>query len=319
MTQGDVSSVDGPSGDRAASAESPATPAPPPPEPTSTVAAAGAAPQDAGQWLDATCPYLRSTDGSWRSVVPQRGQRCWGQQPPVALEPLTQERLCRTEAHTRCEIFVAAEQGHLDALARDHVLPERLDGRFGVLVRPSTLVLDDSGPVRVALPVTVPAGRRTRVAIGLGVAGVLVVVALLAGLGGGAAPLPTQPPPIAFVSPSPVLLPTPTAPVTQAPATSAPATSAPATPLPTPVATPQPTPEPTPKPTPKATPTPTPTPTPSPSQSPGIRTTYRIHKGDTLAGIAAKFGVTKKQLRAVNDFGDPPHLRYGFVINIPYP
>ena len=200
-----------------------------------------------------------------------------------------------------CEIFVAAEQRHLDALARDHVAPERLDGRFGVMVRPSTLVLDDAGPARVQIPAAIPTTRNTRVALGLTLAGGVVIVALLAGLGGGGAPAPT-PPVIAFASPSP-------ASVTISPATPAPLPSAseapPSQPPPTPVVTPEPTPLPTPKPT--------------PQHSPGIRTTYRVKKGDTLAGIAAKYGVTTKQIRAVNDFGDPPHLRYGTLINIPFP
>ena len=46
------------------------------------------------------CPYLRSADGTWRSVVPQRGQRCWGQTPPAPLEPITQEG-CAAPRHTR--------------------------------------------------------------------------------------------------------------------------------------------------------------------------------------------------------------------------
>ena len=305
MTGGDLSGSDGAvAAGRASSEPIPPVSMPPSPGPTSASASPGATPQDAGQWLDATCPYLRSTDGSWRSVVPQHGQRCWGQQPPAALEPMTQERLCRTQAHTRCEVFVAAEQRHLDALTRDHVSPERLDGRFGVLVRPSTLVLDDSGPVRLPLPLPpgVIAGRRRRVAVGLGLAGLVVIVALLAGLGSGGGPQPTQSPPIAFVSPSPVVAratasptrsPTPrpthaTVTPTAVTPTAVTPTTVPATPVATPVSTP--------------VATPVPTPTPSPGQSPGIRTTYRVRKGDTLAGIAAKFGVTKKQLLAVNDF-----------------
>lgn len=256
-----------------------------------------AVPLDAGEWLDVCCPYLRSADGTWRSVVPQRGQRCWGQTPPAPLEPVTQERLCRTGAHTSCEIFVAAEARRSDALARDHLSSERLDGRFGVLVRPAPLVLD--GPVH---RVPINADRRTRVAAALAAAGGVVLVAFLAGLGGGG-PQPTQqPPPIAFVTPSP-------APgVSQGPGPTTPpgpSTSPAITPLPSePVTTPAP---------------PTPTAVPGPSATPRIARTYRVHRGDTLAKIAARFGVTKKQILAVNDLGDPPTLLYGTFINIPFP
>ena len=41
--------------------------------------------------------------------------------------------------------------------------------------------------------------------------------------------------------------------------------------------------------------------------------------GDTLGSIARKFGVTKAQLRAVNDLGNPPVLTLGQIINIPFP
>lgn len=254
--------------------------------------------QDAGQWLGATCPYLRSADGTWRSVVPQRGQRCWGQAPPAPLEPQTQERLCSTTAHTGCEIFLAAGQRHRDSLTRDHVAPERLDGRFGVMVRPSTLVLEESVR-RVQVPVAVSAGRRPRVALALALAGGVVLVAFMAGLGGSAPLASPTSPPVAFVSPTPAASSTPVETPTPQPSESVPA---PTQPVATPVVTPPPA-----------------TQEPTPGPSPRIRTTYRVKKGDTLDGIAAHFGVTRKQIRAVNDFGNPPHLRYGMLLNIPYP
>jgi LysM repeat protein len=65
-------------------------------------------------------------------------------------------------------------------------------------------------------------------------------------------------------------------------------------------------------------PTPTPTVGPVPTSTPGIARRYRVHPGDTLQFIADKFGVTKKQILAVNDLGDPPQLRYGTYINIPF-
>jgi LysM repeat protein len=72
---------------------------------------------------------------------------------------------------------------------------------------------------------------------------------------------------------------------------------------------------------PVVTPPPAATPTigPQPTSTPGIARRYRVHPGDTLAAIAAKFGVTRKQILAVNDLGDPPQLRFGVFINIPFP
>lgn len=46
---------------------------------------------------------------------------------------------------------------------------------------------------------------------------------------------------------------------------------------------------------------------------------YRVRPGDTLRTIAERFGVSVRQLRAVNDLGDPPRLQPGDIILVPLP
>ncbi len=83
-----------------------------------------------------------------------------------------------------------------------------------------------------------------------------------------------------------------------------------ATPTPTVTATPTPArPTPTPKPyTPPPTPTPTATPTPL---------IYTVEKGDTLLGIAKRFGVSVQALQDVNGIVDPRRLQIGQPLIIP--
>jgi LysM repeat protein len=260
-----------------------------PRSPAATIAPAPSLGSNAAEWLEVTCPYLRSADGTWRSVVPQRGQRCWGQVPPAPLDPSTQERLCRTAAHSRCDVFLAAEARRADALARDHLSVDRLDGRFGVLVRPVPLVLDSPGHSHVPQV----RGSRTRVAAaGVGIAA-LAIVAVAAALGGGNVPTATNPPPIAFVSPSPAATAGPTNSTPQASGAEPSSSAAPVV-------------------------TPTPQITPVPQPTPPVARTYRVRDGDTIRSIAAKFGVSRSQLRAVNDFGFPPVLTVGQLVNIPF-
>lgn len=93
------------------------------------------------------------------------------------------------------------------------------------------------------------------------------------------------------------------------------------TPTPSPVATPTPPATPTPSPTPEETPTPSPTatptpetPTPSPTPAPTI---YVVAAGDTLFGIAARFGVSAAALQAVNGITEPTNLNIGQQLIIP--
>jgi LysM repeat protein len=58
----------------------------------------------------------------------------------------------------------------------------------------------------------------------------------------------------------------------------------------------------------------TPPATPPPSTS---TTTYRVKAGDTMIGIAAKFGTTPKEIAALNGITDPSSLKVGQVLKIP--
>ncbi|MGC8960148.1 MAG: LysM peptidoglycan-binding domain-containing protein, partial [Chloroflexia bacterium] len=79
------------------------------------------------------------------------------------------------------------------------------------------------------------------------------------------------------------------------------------TPWPTSPATATPTPSPFPSPTPTATATPSPTPP----------RTYVVQKGDTLNEIAARFGISVRDLMDRNGITDPTKLQIGQVLIIP--
>lgn len=67
-------------------------------------------------------------------------------------------------------------------------------------------------------------------------------------------------------------------------------------------------PPPTPTPTPAATPTPTPAPQ-----------TYTVQAGDTLLGIAERFGITVEDLQAKNELADPNNISVGQKLQLPQP
>lgn len=62
--------------------------------------------------------------------------------------------------------------------------------------------------------------------------------------------------------------------------------------------------------------TPTPTPAPRPTPSPTV-TVYAVQAGDTLSGIAERFGVTVEDLVRVNRIVDPDSLQVGQELTIP--
>jgi LysM repeat protein len=206
----------------------------------------------------------------------------------------------------RCEIFLAAQQARVTSLAADHVSPQQLDGRFGLLIRPTPLILDRPVSLAAALPSRKP---RTLAGIAVGGLAALVLAIVLVALLGGGTPTAT-PTPFLAAGGSPSTAPS-GGPVGGE------------SPLPSPAATP---PESLPPITSEPS-TPNPTEPLSPSESaiageslpPGVARTYRVKRGDTLASIGEKFGVTPRQILAVNDLGDPPRLLFGQIINIPFP
>lgn len=66
-----------------------------------------------------------------------------------------------------------------------------------------------------------------------------------------------------------------------------------------------------------STPAPTPTPTPEPAPAPSPETTYTVVSGDTLSGIAARYGTTYQALAAYNGIANPNLIHPGQVIRIP--
>ena len=101
------------------------------------------------------------------------------------------------------------------------------------------------------------------------------------------------------------------------------AAPAPAKPTPTPTITPTPTPKPsasatpTPKPSASATPKPKASPTPSATPKPSAVKEYKVKPGDTLTGIASRFGTTSKILMKLNSISNADLLKIGQILKLP--
>jgi LysM repeat protein len=227
------------------------------------------------------CPFLVAASGGWRLAVPSREHRCGAVNPPSALSPQKQTRLCLTEGHLRCATFLAAAAAR-ESRVGSAAMPERVS-RWA-LAR-TTPVVEEVGGVRTTLAGML-ADRRRWPAI----PAMLLVVALatlgLSSLRGGGAVT-------ALASPSPQ-----------------PTTAA----VPTVSIAPTPSVEPTPEPSATAAPTapPTAAPTPAPTHA-----TYTVVSGDTLGAIAKQFGTTVQALMDLNGITDPGKLKIGQVLQIP--
>jgi LysM repeat protein len=236
--------------------------------------------------VDRVCPLL--------GLAGERGvtidgvdaaHRCFAEDPPSPLDRSTQAQLCLTDAHSRCERYLAyasrtgaATPGH--ASVGDGFVSTRL------LLAPQPAWRGMAGRARTA--------RLTPwVAVGAGVAALGLAGAAIAG------PLLGEPEPAAVASATPTMTPTPTPRATPSE-------------TPTPVPSPTPTQRPTPTPVP-ATPAPTPIPTPAPTP---VRT-YTVAEGDTLAAIADRFGTSVSALQAANGIDDPDEIVIGQVLVIP--
>jgi LysM repeat protein len=87
-----------------------------------------------------------------------------------------------------------------------------------------------------------------------------------------------------------------------------------ATPKPTVTPTPA---KPTPTPSASATPTPKPTVSPTPSPSASSGKTYKVKSGDTLTGIASRFGTTSKILMDLNSITNANLIKIGQILKLP--
>ena len=213
--------------------------------------------------MDRICPYLALADDG-RTVVDgyDPEHRCHALAPPAPLERARQVQLCLTEAHTRCERFVAAHTASLAASSGlPRVAPDVAFGRTRLILEP------EPAWRKVAASPRGGAGRRT-ILLAIVAAAIVIMLGLGSALGilGGAAASPTP-------SPSPTASPTASPSPTATPAVSATESMVATTP----------------------TVVPTVAPTPAPTQR-----IYIVRSGDTLNGIAARFGTTAAAIKAAN-------------------
>lgn len=245
------------------------------------------------------CPYVAASDGRWRSAYPTREHRCGALRPPAALAVAKQREICLGAAHRACATYLAAQA--LEADARAGAPGDEGAGLWSP-ARTTPLVLD---PRRRLGPISASPTRGGGQALLVGlmvVAFLFLVIARTTAPGGpgagasGPGSSLVAGGPMADVAPS--LAPTPVATASEAPATqTARPTVSPSAALPSP--------------TPGASPTASPTPAASAARR------YKVKSGDTLSGIAARFGVTVRALRAANDIEDPTLIRAGQVLIIP--
>jgi LysM repeat protein len=241
----------------------------------------------ADRTLSRICPYLVAADGGWRSSTADREHRCAAVTPSALLAAEKQRRLCLTSDHTTCATFEAARAARPLSPDRTPTLPRPL-------ARATPVILDHG---RIAL--TMPAFRAER---SMGQAALIVLMALafalivIAKLSGGSSPAgavaasPTARATAHATSKSGSARPSPaptvsasTVPGSSAPASAGAVSSAAATISPPPTGT----------------------------------RTYKVKAGDTLIGIAAKFGTTPKAIARLNGITNASNLRIGQVLKIP--
>jgi LysM repeat protein len=236
--------------------------------------------------LSQVCPYLVAADGLWRSSTVAREHRCGAVAPPALLAAEKQRRLCLTAEHTTCTTFEAARAARPIGPDRQPTLPRPL-------ARATPMILDHG---RIA--VTIPAFRSER---SVGQAALIILMALAFAL-------------IVFAKMSGGTSPAGVADASASPRASAGASSA----------------VPSPRSSSGATAGPSGAPSasaatsgdPGGSASPGATatpatTTYKVKSGDTLIGIAAKFGTTPKAIAKLNGITNTANLHVGQVLKIP--
>lgn len=237
------------------------------------------------------CPYLLVPGASWRAARPLREHRCMAVSPIDAPNLETQRSLCLA-AYTTCPRFEAATVARH---ARWLGSPEGLvafEARVARRVpRVAPVALDR--PSAIAGPLSLLGGSRRLARIALAVAMVGAAALLLAAQFAGGPPgdrlgaSPEATTPAALASPTAALATSPASP-------SLPATS-------------------TPSPSPSAAPAKT----PKQTAKPAATRRYKVKSGDTLSGIAARFGTTVAVLKRLNNISDASHLRTGQIVRLP--
>jgi len=240
--------------------------------------------------LPTLCPYLATSEGTWRSSSPVREHRCVAVTPPVPLALDKQRRLCLVADHATCATYGAA-------VAARPPFAAAATPRVRVIARTTPVVLDQT-----RFDLRLPAFRPDRISgqgllVGiLALAFAAIMIARPAGNSGSAngdsgnpsaVPGPTN---AAAASATPHRSPVASgAPVV----TARPVGSAP------PIASEQP-------------------PNPPASAQPSTSgATYKVKSGDTLNAIAARFGTTVKVLVNLNHIADPSKIHVGQVLKLP--
>ncbi len=236
------------------------------------------------------CPFLLSEAGGWRLDLPSRDHRCAAFTPASPLSPEKQARLCLTPSHSGCATYLASMAARE---ARLGVVPGDRATRWG-LAR-TTTVIEDAGGIRGRMSSTLLDRRRWPA-----IPAVLLVATLFAlALSGFRVDIPATASATSSPSPAPAGTPSSTrgqvATATDPPASTTPASAAPTTaPTEPPAATPKPTKKP----------------------APAFRT-YTVQRGDTLSGIAGRFGTTTQALMDLNNLNNANQLSIGQVLRIP--
>jgi len=224
------------------------------------------------------CPYLVAVDGGWRSSAVAREHRCRAVAPPAPLAAEKQRRLCLTGDYPLCATFEAARAARPVAHDRLPTLPRPL-------ARTAPVVLDH-GRLAVGMP-EVRADRTTvqAVLVALLVIAFAAIVLARAASGGVPAGAVESPPAGIASQPAGAASAAPSRPSDSAdPTAGASGAGAGAS--------------------------------GSPDAS-GATQTYKVKSGDTLVGIAAKFGTTTKAIADLNGITNPASLKTGQVLKIP--
>jgi nucleoid-associated protein YgaU len=237
--------------------------------------------------LPSLCPYLATTEGTWRSSSPAREHRCVAVTPPVPLAVEKQRRLCLVPDHQGCATYGAAV-----AARPPYAIEATPRGRL--IARTTPVVLDQT-----RFDLRLPTLRSDRVSsqgllVGLlALAFAAILIARPTG-DGGAANGDSRPTPRTTTAAA-------------ASATPRPSTASPSVPVVTarPVGSAQPV------------SSAQPTTPPASTQPTTSGATYKVKRGDTLSAIAARFGTTVKVLVSLNDISDPSRIHAGQVLKLP--
>jgi LysM repeat protein len=226
------------------------------------------------------CPYLAAADGAWRASTAAREHRCGAVTPPALLAAEKQRRLCLAADHVTCATYQAARAGRPFVQGPAPTLPRPL-------ARTTPLVLDH-GRIAITIPAlgTDRSTSQALLIVLLALAFAAILVAKMTA-GGGTTPA-------GLTEPSPT--PHATALASQSASSSAPTSrpTAPATSGSSASLAPA---------TPGAT-------------AKAVRT-YKVKSGDTLIGIAAKYGTTPKAIAALNGIAVSSNLHIGQILKIP--